>query len=106
MKNNRQGFVLELTPETDMVEFQKLMDEINAASVDEAKQLASHFEISEDAAYEIQYVRTRSRWTEERSRYGTEILHTKSKLRCGYCAVRKTRSDRNRTGCPKSISVR
>ena len=46
-------------------EFQKLMDDLHNTLIEKAKAIAKKYKVSELCAANIQYLRTRSRWTPE-----------------------------------------
>lgn len=61
-------FCLELDPnmsQEDWDKFNEDMDKVNQALVEEAIEISKKLGISEDCALDIQYLRTRSRWTQE-----------------------------------------
>jgi hypothetical protein len=67
MKTERTTFCLEI-PVNDpekMELFNELMGELQDAQIREAKGLAKELGVSEACAFDIQYLRGRSRWTSE-----------------------------------------
>jgi hypothetical protein len=61
-------FVMELDPnmsQEDWDKFNEMMDELNTGLMEECKTISKEFGVSEVCALNIQYLRTRSRWTQE-----------------------------------------
>lgn len=52
-----------------MDDFQKMMDAVNDAHIAAIRQLAVELSVSEGAAANISYLRSRSRWTQEKEDY-------------------------------------
>ena len=49
-----------------MEQFQKAMDQLQDSMIEEEKRIAEEFSISKKAASAILYLRSRSRWTQEK----------------------------------------
>ena len=65
--NNNRPFVMTIpvdSPE-QMEAFQKVMDEIHAATCKYMQNLAKELDVDESCAADVWYLRTRSRWTHE-----------------------------------------
>lgn len=62
------SFVMELDPnmsQDDWDKFNEVMDKVHDSLIAVAKSISKEFGVSEDCALNIQYLRTRSRWTQE-----------------------------------------
>jgi hypothetical protein len=65
-KNDLRTFSLEIpiNDEKAMDEFQKMMDEIHDATTGYIQNLMTELNISQACAFDVYYLRTRSRWSE------------------------------------------
>lgn len=65
-------FIMDYPNPTDhnaMDDFQKIMDALSAAAYADLQKIAAALEITEGQAADIQYLRTRSRWTQTKEDY-------------------------------------
>jgi len=58
-----------------MKKFQEVMDAMNDALVKDVERIASELDISISLAIDIHYLRTRSRWTQEKEDKIIELAH-------------------------------
>ena len=63
-----------------MEEFQKVMNKVNDAMVKDAESIAEEFGISIGQASNIRYLRTRSRWTQEKEDYLIKLAQENKEL--------------------------
>jgi hypothetical protein len=57
---------IDITPETNMDDLNKVMDKWQDAMIEDQYQIQSKLGVSASTASAIQYLRSRSRWTEEK----------------------------------------
>jgi len=71
MKKGYQGFCITI-PANDpkqLEHFNKVMQEVHDAIEKDIQQISSEFGISYEAACHVQYLRSRTRWTQEKEDY-------------------------------------
>jgi len=74
-------FCIEIPDDPEkMEEFQKVMNKVNDAMVKDAESIAEEFGISIGQASNIRYLRTRSRWTQEKEDYLIKLAQENKEL--------------------------